>query len=104
MSKFLTASVALAALATAAPASAADLLTKMYSKVPIAVATATNWIGCYFGVNGGYARVKTMFRAVAPMKDPRNSMAALAADRLAATTNSRHLGSLASKACMILPA
>jgi outer membrane immunogenic protein len=55
VNKFLAASVALAALATAAPASASDLPTKMYSKAPIAVATATSWTGCYVGVNAGYA-------------------------------------------------
>ena len=51
MKKVLLASAALFALA--APASAADLAARPYTKAPIAVASIYNWSGFYIGANAG---------------------------------------------------
>lgn len=53
MKKVLLASACLFALA--APASAADLAARPYTKAPVAVASVYNWSGFYLGVNGGGA-------------------------------------------------
>lgn len=53
MKKFLLASAALFALA--APASAADLAARPYTKAPVAVASVYNWTGFYLGIVGGGA-------------------------------------------------
>jgi len=51
--KFLLGSAALVALGVAAPASAADLAARPYTKAP-AIAPGYNWSGFYAGVIGGY--------------------------------------------------
>jgi outer membrane immunogenic protein len=53
MKKLLLASACLFALA--APASAADLAARPYTKAPVAVASVYNWTGFYLGVVGGGA-------------------------------------------------
>ncbi|MCK1653792.1 porin family protein [Bradyrhizobium sp. 149] len=53
MKKVLLASACLFALA--APASAADLAARPYTKAPVAVASVYNWTGFYLGVVGGGA-------------------------------------------------
>jgi outer membrane immunogenic protein len=53
MKKVLLASAALFALA--APASAADLAARPYTKAPVAVASVYNWTGFYLGIVGGGA-------------------------------------------------
>src|SRR5712671_7694058 len=53
MKKFLLGAVALAALGLAAPASAADLAARPYTKAPPMVAAIYDWSGFYIGVNGG---------------------------------------------------
>ncbi|MCL2716949.1 MAG: outer membrane beta-barrel protein [Alphaproteobacteria bacterium] len=50
----LLASVSLFAVSAVAPAMAADMATKTYSKAPpIVIAAVTDWSGLYLGVNGG---------------------------------------------------
>ncbi|MBH5371264.1 outer membrane protein [Bradyrhizobium glycinis] len=51
MKKLLLASASLFALA--APASAADLAARPYTKAPVAVASVYNWSGFYIGANAG---------------------------------------------------
>ena len=53
MKKVLLASACLFALA--APASAADLAARPYTKAPVAVASVYNWTGFYIGIVGGGA-------------------------------------------------
>jgi outer membrane immunogenic protein len=53
MKKVLLASACLFALA--APASAADLAARPYTKAPVAMASVYNWTGFYLGVVGGGA-------------------------------------------------
>ncbi|UWU89487.1 outer membrane protein [Bradyrhizobium sp. CB1015] len=53
MKKLLLASACVFALA--APASAADLAARPYTKAPVAVASVYNWTGFYLGIVGGGA-------------------------------------------------
>jgi len=54
MKKFLLGTVGLVAMSMAAPASAADLAARPYTKAPPApVAAIYDWTGFYIGVNGG---------------------------------------------------
>ena len=53
MKKFLLGTVAMVALA--APASAADMAARPYTKAPPMVAAVYDWTGFYIGANGGYA-------------------------------------------------
>jgi outer membrane immunogenic protein len=54
MKKFLLGTVGLLALGLAAPASAADLAARPYTKAPpIVTAPFYNWSGFYIGINGG---------------------------------------------------
>src|SRR6266403_3497142 len=54
MKKFLLGAVALVALGLAAPASAADLAARPYTKAPPMVAAIYDWSGFYIGANGGW--------------------------------------------------
>src|SRR5215475_10917029 len=54
MRKILLASASLFALSTLAPAMAADLAARTYTKAPVPVAIY-NWTGFYLGGFGGYA-------------------------------------------------
>ena len=55
MKKFLLATVGLVALGLSAPASAADLAARPYTKAPPPiVAPIYDWSGFYIGANGGY--------------------------------------------------
>jgi outer membrane immunogenic protein len=55
MNKFLLATVGLVALGMTAPASAADLAARPYTKAPPPIiAPIYNWGGFYIGANGGY--------------------------------------------------
>jgi outer membrane immunogenic protein len=49
----LLAAVSLIALSAAAPALAADLAARPYTKAPAMVATIYDWSGFYIGINGG---------------------------------------------------
>ncbi len=55
MKKFLPATIGLVALAMAAPASAADLAARPYTKAPPPIVAAIyDWSGFYVGANGGW--------------------------------------------------
>jgi outer membrane immunogenic protein len=54
MKKFLLGTVGLVALGMAAPALAADLPARTYTKAPAMVAVIYDWSGFYIGANGGY--------------------------------------------------
>ena len=54
MKKFLLGTVGLVALGIAAPAVAADLPARTYSKAPTMVAAVYDWSGFYVGANGGW--------------------------------------------------
>jgi outer membrane immunogenic protein len=54
MKKFLLGAVGLVALSFAAPASAADLAARPYTKAPPMIAAAYDWSGFYIGANGGW--------------------------------------------------
>jgi outer membrane immunogenic protein len=49
----LLAAVSLVALSAAAPAVAADLAARPYTKAPAMIATVYDWSGFYIGINGG---------------------------------------------------
>lgn len=55
MKKVLLASACLFALSAFAPATAADLAARHYTKAPIAPAAVYNWTGFYLGIVGGGA-------------------------------------------------
>jgi outer membrane immunogenic protein len=54
MKKFLLGTVGLIALGIAAPASAADMAARPYTKAPPMIAAVYDWTGFYVGVNGGW--------------------------------------------------
>jgi outer membrane immunogenic protein len=54
MKKFLLGAVGLVALSFAAPASAADLAARPYTKAPPMIAAIYDWSGFYIGANGGW--------------------------------------------------
>lgn len=55
MKCYLMGTAGLLALALSAPASAADMAPRMYSKAPPMAAPVFTWTGGYFGLNAGYA-------------------------------------------------
>src|SRR5438105_10934060 len=55
MKKVLLASASFLAFGAFAPASAADLAARPYTKAPVAVASVYNWTGFYLGIVGGGA-------------------------------------------------
>ncbi|SDS16855.1 outer membrane protein [Bradyrhizobium canariense] len=65
MKKFLLGTVGLIALGMA-PASAADLAPRPYTKAPPMVAPVYDWSGFYIGANGGWANQHSCFNAVTP--------------------------------------
>ena len=52
MKKFLLGAVGFVALVSAAPASAADLAARPYTKAPPMIAAIYDWSGFYIGANG----------------------------------------------------
>src|SRR3954466_15023913 len=56
MRKFLLGTVGLVALGIAAPAVAADLPARTYTKAPAYVASVYDWSGFYIGINGGWGQ------------------------------------------------
>jgi outer membrane immunogenic protein len=64
MKKLLLGTVALIALA--APASAADLAARPYTKAPPPVAAVYDWTGFYIGANGGWGSSRKCWDSVAP--------------------------------------
>jgi len=66
MKKFLLATVGLVALGVAAPASAADLAARPYTKAPPApVVVIYDWTGFYIGINGGGGSARKCWDLVA---------------------------------------
>jgi outer membrane immunogenic protein len=63
MKKFLLGTVGLVALGMA-PASAADLAPRPYTKAPPMVAAVYDWSGFYIGANGGWGNQHSCFNAV----------------------------------------
>ena len=53
MKKFILTALGLVAFGAAAPASAADLGARPYTKAPAMVAPGVNWTGFYIGAEGG---------------------------------------------------
>ena len=66
MKKVLLVTASLVALGAAAPAVAADLAARPYTKAPPMVAAAYDWSGFYIGVNGGYGSSRNSWDSVAP--------------------------------------
>src|SRR5439155_561763 len=60
----LLAAVSLVALSAAAPAVAADLAARPYTKAPAMVAAIYDWSGFYIGVNGGGASARSTWDLV----------------------------------------
>lgn len=65
MKKFLLGTVGLIALGMA-PASAADLAARPYTKAPPMISPMYDWSGFYIGVNGGWGNQRNCFTSVAP--------------------------------------
>ena len=59
MKAYLAAAAATLALAMAAPASAADMAARPYTKAPPPVAAIYDWTGFYIGANGGWGSADT---------------------------------------------
>lgn len=66
MKKFLLVTSSLIALGAAAPAGAADLAARPYTKAPPMVAAVYDWTGFYIGVNGGWGSSRNSWDSVAP--------------------------------------
>src|ERR1700704_2172626 len=67
MKKLLLGTVGLAALGMAAPASAADLAGRPYTKAPPPMMAAIyDWTGFYIGANGGWGSSRKCWDAGAP--------------------------------------
>ena len=66
MKKFLLGTVGLVALGFAAPASAADLAARPYTKAPPMIAAIYDWSGFYIGANGGWGSSRKCWDFVMP--------------------------------------
>jgi outer membrane immunogenic protein len=66
MKKFLLGTVGLVALSLSAPASAADLAARPYTKAPPMVAAMYDWSGFYLGVNGGWGSSRNCWDQLSP--------------------------------------
>jgi outer membrane immunogenic protein len=66
MKKFLLGTVGLVALGIAAPASAADMAARPYTKAPPMIAAVYDWTGFYVGVNGGWGSSRKTWDAIGP--------------------------------------
>ncbi|WP_213029971.1 hypothetical protein, partial [Acinetobacter baumannii] len=63
----LLAAVSLVAISATAPALAADLAARPYTKAPAMIATVYDWSGFYIGINGGGASAPTSWDPTAPL-------------------------------------
>lgn len=63
----LLAAVSLVAIGATAPALAADLAARPYTKAPAMIATVYDWSGFYIGINGGGASAHTSWDQTAPL-------------------------------------
>src|SRR6266446_9167883 len=66
MKKFLLATVGLVALGMTAPASAADLAARPYTKAPPMIAAIYDWSGFYIGANGGWGSSRNCWDVLPP--------------------------------------
>jgi outer membrane immunogenic protein len=66
MKKFLLGAIGLVALSFAAPASAADLAARPYTKAPPMIAAIYDWSGFYIGANGGWGSSRKCWDFTAP--------------------------------------
>ena len=66
MKKVLLVTASLIALGAAAPAVAADLAARPYTKAPPMVAAVYDWTGFYIGANGGWGSSRNSWDSVAP--------------------------------------
>jgi outer membrane immunogenic protein len=66
MKKFLLGTVGLIALSMSAPASAADLAARPYTKAPPMIAAVYDWSGFYIGANGGWGSARNCWDFVTP--------------------------------------
>ncbi len=66
MKKVLLVTASLIALGAAAPAVAADLAARPYTKAPAYVAAVYDWSGFYIGANGGWGSSRNNWDSVAP--------------------------------------
>jgi outer membrane immunogenic protein len=64
MKKFLLGTVGLVALSLSAPASAADLAARPYTKAPPMIAAVYDWSGFYVGANGGWGSSRNCWELV----------------------------------------
>ncbi len=67
MKKVLLVTASLIALGAAAPAVAADLAARPYTKAPPMVAAVYDWTGFYIGANGGWGSSRNSWDSVAPL-------------------------------------
>jgi outer membrane immunogenic protein len=61
MNRFLAGAVGFLALGLAAPASAADLAARPYTKAPPMIAAIYDWSGFYIGANGGWGSSRNCY-------------------------------------------
>ena len=66
MKKTLLVTASLIALGAAAPAVAADLAARPYTKAPAMIAAVYDWSGFYIGANGGWGSSRNNWDSVAP--------------------------------------
>jgi outer membrane immunogenic protein len=66
MKKFLLGAVGFVALVLTAPASAADLAARPYTKAPPMIAAIYDWSGFYIGANGGWGSSHNSWDSVLP--------------------------------------
>jgi outer membrane immunogenic protein len=66
MKKVLLVTASLIALGAAAPAVAADLAARPYTKAPPMIAAVYDWTGFYIGANGGWGSSRNSWDAVPP--------------------------------------
>jgi outer membrane immunogenic protein len=66
MKKVLLVTASLIALGAAAPALAADLAARPYTKAPAMIAAVYDWSGFYIGANGGWGSSRNSWDAVQP--------------------------------------
>ena len=66
MKKFLLGTVGLIALSISAPASAADLAARPYTKAPPTIAAVYDWSGFYIGANGGWGSARNCWDFLTP--------------------------------------
>lgn len=66
MKKYLLGTVALVAMGFVAPASAADLAARPYTKAPPMMVAIYDWSGFYIGANGGYGTSRKCLDFVVP--------------------------------------